>query len=162
MNSVNKQKICLAFDVSGSLFGMFNSLKNIREFDRIIQSINKKYNNPEIHIVTFDTKITHTHVLKDHETIYDLKMETISGLGGGGTCPNCVFEYMDKNECKDLHVITDGYMAVDKSNIEGDIFAYLTGKHSTTLDNSWNKVIQFDEAPFHSNNILNEIIPTNQ
>lgn len=99
-NSLKDIKIC--FDASGSI-----SKKDMSYFYGQVHDILKSFKvNAEV--VYWDTAV---EARSDFATVVDFNK--VTGKGGGGTNPDCIFEYFDSKQCKNKPsvslIFTDGF-----------------------------------------------------
>lgn len=100
-------KICI--DTSGSI-----SEKDLAEFIAHVRKLFKQYKvNAEL--IYWDAKVQSGGNLKDAKDIGKVQI-----MGGGGTDPSCIFEYLDEKRAKVITtiVLTDGYFGFSAKKVE--------------------------------------------
>jgi predicted metal-dependent peptidase len=93
-------KICM--DTSGSV-----SEKDLNEFYGQVRQLLKSY-KLDAEVIYWDSEIASKGKMSTIKELYSLEIK-----GGGGTNPNCLFEYFDSKQCKLkpnlILIFTDGY-----------------------------------------------------
>lgn len=93
--------VFVGIDTSGSI-----SERDIKDFLGEVKGIMEAYDEYKIHVVTWDTEV-YNHQLFTSENLEDI--ESYKPMGGGGTDPMCVWEFLKENdiEPKKLIMFTD-------------------------------------------------------
>ena len=97
-------ELIVACDTSGSMGGIYPTV--FGEIARIAQNV-----NPEaVRIIWWDSAVCGEQVFKPHE--FDKIGSLLKPVGGGGTTPQCVVEYIrsKKYQPKGVVWLTDGYL----------------------------------------------------
>jgi len=97
-------ELIIACDTSGSMNGIYPTV--FGEIARIAQNV-----NPDgVRIVWWDTAVCGEQLFKPHE--FDKIGSLLKPMGGGGTSPQCVVEYIrsKKYQPKGVVWLTDGYL----------------------------------------------------
>lgn len=110
--SLKDVKICI--DTSGSI-----SENDLAEFIGHLRNLFKQY-KVDAELIYWDAKVQSAGSIKG---IQDVKKVSI--LGGGGTNPSCIFEYLDNKRARVITtiVLTDGYFGFDENSIKGTKWA---------------------------------------
>jgi predicted metal-dependent peptidase len=97
-------ELIVACDTSGSMTGIYPTV--FGEIARIAQNV-----NPDgVRVIWWDSAVCGEQLFKPHE--FDKISTLLKPLGGGGTSPNCVVEYIrsKKYQPKGVVWLTDGYL----------------------------------------------------
>lgn len=97
-------ELIIACDTSGSMGGIYPTV--FGEIARIAQNV-----NPDgVRVIWWDSAVCGEQLFKPHE--FDKIGSLLKPLGGGGTSPNCVVEYIraKKYQPKGVVWLTDGYL----------------------------------------------------
>jgi predicted metal-dependent peptidase len=97
-------ELIVACDTSGSMTGIYPTV--FGEIARIAQNV-----NPDgVRVIWWDSAVCGEQLFKPHE--FDKIGTLLKPLGGGGTSPNCVVEYIrsKKYQPKGVVWLTDGYL----------------------------------------------------
>jgi hypothetical protein len=129
----------VAFDVSGSMEGIFRSIKNLRELDSIVKSIYGRDEVTQVKVILGDTQIVYENEFT--HSLYDLRLEEIT-LGGGGTCTGYIKRYCSENDISEVHFITDGYVPTESFK-ELETYAYIVN-NGINIPNVFNKNITLE------------------
>lgn len=109
-NSKGMKKLVVFMDVSSSVLD-FQFTHMASELTGVIKRF-----KPEITLITFNTGITGIHKIK---TVGDLKR--IDFTGRGGTCCECIFDWIETNQPDAAVVFTDGEFCWERDTLSVDL-----------------------------------------
>lgn len=141
MNKDEKLKAFIALDMSGSIG---HSLA--REMLTETQGIMQQYNDYEIHVICFDTRV-YNHDVFTSDDGRDIREYDITG--GGGTDFDVVFRYMEQEDIvpDQLIMFTDGYPWESWGNPEYcDTLFVIHGDSSHRIQSPFGVTVHYDKA----------------
>lgn len=141
MNKDEKLKAFIALDMSGSIGSSL-----AKEMLAETQGIMQQYNDYEIHVICFDTRV-YNHDIFTSDDGRDIRDYDIHG--GGGTDFDVVFRYMEQEDIvpDQLIMFTDGYPWESWGNPDYcDTLFIIHGDNSHRIQSPFGVTVHYDKA----------------
>ncbi|QPG06937.1 hypothetical protein IT774_07490 [Salinimonas marina] len=127
-------EIAVAVDISGSI-----TQPQFDQFISEIHQIHKRLQPKRTRVISFDTRVANEYTITEAKDILGLKF-----TGGGGTCIEPVFDWVEQNKPKTLVVFTDGCFDLPQHRIPGGIPVFWIIEGNYPFKPRKGKVIPFE------------------